>query len=277
MAYPIQRTFTLQGEGMNLEVITESDDIEFLNVILPILNQNYMNSNQIKLVKRDDGIIEIHGLDQSHSPNSTLEIQHDDYEDDSSSAIENQEHVYLEIEATPESLDRDELISKRDTRLERDIHRKRLARARETEEQKVQRLEKDRKRKQEARRHESEEQRAVRLAKDRQRVHQKRQMETDIQRILRLERNRDVKRRSRQRDQTRSKLNISNDNTVNINNNNIGNFVISAHHNMSNNSNTTINGHVISTNTNNANSIIRLSNTTHLTLSGIDCKQEFIL
>ena len=71
----------LQGEGVNLEVVTESDDLEFLNVLLPILNQNHMNSNQIKLVKRDDGIIEIHGLEQSQNQNSMQNVQ-DDFGDD---------------------------------------------------------------------------------------------------------------------------------------------------------------------------------------------------
>ncbi|KAI2804851.1 hypothetical protein RDWZM_008127 [Blomia tropicalis] len=86
---------------------------------------------------------------------------------------------------------------KRSERLQKDILRKKMARLRESAEQRVERLKKDRMRKMRARQNETNEQRQKRLEKDRIRIQKRRALETDEERQRRLEKNRISKRKAR--------------------------------------------------------------------------------
>lgn len=89
---------------------------------------------------------------------------------------------------------------KRFERLKRDILRKKMARSKETPEQRDERLKKDRMRKKQARLQETIEQRKKRLEKDRLRIQQRRASESDDARRKRLERNRVSKRIAREKE-----------------------------------------------------------------------------
>lgn len=162
------------------------ENIEMINILTPIVNVDEKNSMYNSQIIADtikyDIIIK---TDETHE--LITNIKTEDNTTDSDSTHD----------------------SKRLERLRKDIMRKKLARSRETAEQRTERLNKDRIRKKQARQNETEEQRKRRLEKDRDRIRKRRAQETDEDRKHRLEKNRLSKRMARVKENNTSSSTIS--------------------------------------------------------------------
>jgi len=163
--------------------IAQADDhLEMINILTPIINvddkKNHFNTSNIKGEVTYDVII----TQDTKSLGTDLELNLDKLS-----------------KASPDG----ECDVKRHERLQKDIHRKKMARMRESLEQRLERLKKDRVRKKRARQNETLEQRQSRLEKDRVRIQKRRALESDEERQRRLEKNRISKRKARLKENSR--------------------------------------------------------------------------